>query len=105
MRFRPVQTLLLAVLFLPLLTTCRGTSGGTATLTLAPESALPAQVRQSPPQVQEAYRFALANQELSKIPCYCGCGFAPHLHRNNRDCYIDDIRPDGTVVWEQHALT
>jgi hypothetical protein len=41
-------------------------------LTLASESMLPDFVRDTPPQVQEAYRFAIANPDVLKyIPCYC----------------------------------
>jgi hypothetical protein len=51
----------------------------------------------APPEVQEAYRFALANPEpLQYIPCYCGCG--DQGHGSNRDCYIREMRPDGSVV-------
>jgi hypothetical protein len=72
-------------------------------LTLAPESALPDFVRAAPPQVREAYRFAIANPEvLSAFPCYCGCGAVGH--QNNLDCYIKEVRADGSIEFENHAF-
>ena len=57
-------------------------------LTLAPASELPDFVQDAPPDVQEVYRFALANRELlEQIPCYCGCNVMGH--RNNYECYIN----------------
>jgi hypothetical protein len=72
-------------------------------LALAPESALPEFVRGAPPQVREAYRFAVANRELlGAFPCYCGCGSIGH--RSNLDCYLKRVRPDGSFEFEDHAL-
>jgi hypothetical protein len=72
-------------------------------LKLAPESALPDFVRDAPPQVKEAYRFAIANPDVLKtIPCYCGCQAVGH--QNNLDCYIKNIQPDGTIEFENHAF-
>jgi hypothetical protein len=71
---------------------------------LAPLSALPSSFAQLPMQVQEAYRFALANPDvLVKIPCYCGCNQMGHM--NNRICYIQSISADGQVVLDDHAVT
>lgn len=73
------------------------------TLTLAPEDVLPDYIRAAPPDIQEAYRFAIANPEIvSAFPCYCGCGAMGH--ESNLDCYIKEILPDGTIVFEDHAL-
>lgn len=72
-------------------------------LTLAPESALPDFVHDAAPQVKEAYRFAIANPEvLKKFPCYCGCGAMGHRH--NLDCYIKEFKPDGSIIFENHAF-
>jgi len=79
--------------------------GGTAVkpIELAPESVLPDDLRQAPPDVRDAYRFAVANQELlSAFPCYCGCG--AQGHRNNLQCYIKEVKPDGTIEFERHAF-
>jgi hypothetical protein len=70
---------------------------------LAPESALPNFVRGAPPQVKEAYRFAIANPEvLEAFPCFCGCGSMGH--ENNLDCYIKEIHSDGSIEFENHAF-
>jgi hypothetical protein len=87
---------------------CAGASGGAPAASqpfeLAPESALPDFVRNAPPQVREAYRFAIANPEVvQKYPCYCGCGAAGH--RSNLDCYIKERHSDGsTIVLDNHAV-
>lgn len=83
---------------------CSDSAGPTTPeLTLAPESALPDFVRDAAPQVKEAYRFAIANpQVLSAFPCYCGCGAMGH--QNNLQCYIKDIRADGSIEFENHAF-
>jgi Protein of unknown function with PCYCGC motif len=71
---------------------------------LAPESALPANFRKAPPNVRDAYRFAIANRGiLQQIPCYCGCG--SDGHNNNADCYIKDVKPDGTVDFDRMSFT
>ena len=71
--------------------------------TLAPESALPAAVRQAPAHVQEAYRFAIANRgTLRWIPCFCGCGHEGHT--SNADCYVKDVKPDGSIVFDFMSL-
>ena len=79
------------------------TSG--ATIRLAPIADLPQEIRETPPEVRDSYRFALANHALLEaIPCYCGCGASPHDHRSNADCYIDEVGP-AQVRFDQHAFT
>lgn len=55
--------------------------------------------------VWEAYRFAIANPRsvLLYTPCYCGCNH--HGDSNNRDCFIDTMKADGTIVFDDHAAT
>ncbi len=66
--------------------------------TLAPESALPAKLKNAPPNVREAYRFAINNRDvLRQIPCYCACG---DQHQSNAECYIKEIKSDGTVEFD-----
>lgn len=81
-----------------------GASGkGLRAYELAPESALPAAVRQASSRVQEAYRFAIANRgTLRWIPCFCGCGREGHM--SNADCYIKNVQPDGSVVFDFMSL-
>jgi hypothetical protein len=65
---------------------------------LAPESALPANIRQAPPNVRDAYRFAIANRDiLRQIPCYCGCGAE---HQSNAECYIKEVKPNGEIIFD-----
>ena len=53
--------------------------------------------RDAPPTVQENYRFAVANEDLLKwMPCFCGC--VDMDHANNFDCYVQEVRPDGSVL-------
>lgn len=79
-------------------------SGKTAhAYTLAPESALPAVVRQAPARVQEAYRFAIANREtLRYIPCFCGCGAEGHT--SNASCYLKDFSTPEHPVFDFMSL-
>jgi hypothetical protein len=80
---------------------CSGSQG--EPFELAPESALPSFVRSAPPDVKEAYQFAIANPDvLSAFPCYCGCGRMGH--ENNLECYIKETRPDGSIEFENHAF-
>lgn len=94
-----------AVFMLALLTigACQRAGNPSIELAMAPESALPDFVRGAPPQVREAYRFAIANRELlGAFPCYCGCGSMGH--RSNLDCYIKSVRADGSIEFENHAF-
>jgi len=76
---------------------------GAAGPALAPLDALPAEVRKSPVEVRDAYRYAVAHPEILKaIPCYCGCEVV--RHRSNYDCYVAEVRPDGSVVFSDHGL-
>lgn len=75
----------------------------TADVELAPVSQLSAKVRSAPPIVQEAYRFAVANPEiLSQYPCYCGCGNMGH--ESNLDCFVQEFKEDGSIVFDDHAF-
>ena len=83
---------------------CGGSASQPAAgLNLAPESQLPAQLRSAPANVQEAYRFAIANQELlSQIPCFCGCGAVGH--KSNLSCYLVEDGEPGILQYDYHAL-
>ena len=70
---------------------------------IAPLTDMPAEVKQAPVAVQEAYQFAIANPEILKqIPCYCGCGAMGHT--SNYACYVANISEDGEVEYDNHAL-
>ncbi|MER3397011.1 MAG: hypothetical protein C4315_04340 [Chloroflexota bacterium] len=63
----------------------------------------PQEILAAPPEVQEAYYFAVANPDtLRYIPCFCGC--VSHGHGSNLDCYVAQFRPDGSVVLDPHAF-
>ncbi len=98
-----LMTGLLALLALAI-SGCGSSTGPAANqLNLAPESALPEFVRNAPPQVKEAYRFAIANPAvLSAFPCYCGCGAIGH--QSNLHCYVKDIHADGSIEFDNHAF-
>ncbi len=102
--FRPGRGLFTFIIALISLVACSG--GGekpSVKLELAPVSMLPPEIQQAEPKVREAYRFAVANQEyLTQFPCYCGCGGMGH--ESNLDCYVDQVNPDGTIVFEKHAF-
>jgi hypothetical protein len=103
---RTHQRILAPILLLGLAAALAGCGESKASgrdITLAPASEMPAEVRQAPTTVQEAYRFAVANPELvSQFPCFCGCGNMGH--ESNLDCYIQEIQPDGTILFGDHAL-
>jgi len=49
--------------------------------------------------------YALAGEHavlLDSMPCYCGCGSSAG-HRSNKNCFIQSIAEDGTVVWDDHG--
>lgn len=62
-------------------------------------------VVQAGPEVQRLYEFQIENGDLMRyMPCFCGCG--NHAgHRSNRDCYVKQVNPDGSVVLDSMAPT
>jgi hypothetical protein len=78
-------------------------SAKTGTYAMAPMDGMPAEVKDAPVTVREAYQFAVANPDtLKQIPCYCGCGAAGHT--SNYACYVSNVDEDGTVHFDGHAL-
>ncbi len=62
---------------------------------------LPLELQRAAPLVRDAYRLTLVNQEvLSQIPCYCGCN---KVHANVKECFVDTVQADGTVIWDAHG--
>jgi hypothetical protein len=100
---RRLWTALSAVMIIGLLAAgCGGPSA--PPLAMAPASQLPAELRSAPANVQEAYRFAIANKELlEQIPCFCGC--VAESHKSNYNCYVAEDGGPGTILqFDNHAL-
>jgi hypothetical protein len=58
----------------------------------------------APERIQETYRFAVANQNLLQwMPCFCGCGSWGHA--SNADCYVQEVRDDGSVLLDPMSFT
>ena len=57
------------------------------------------------PEVQQLYEFQITHGELMRwMPCFCGCGPSSG-HLSNRDCYVQAVNPDGSVVLDAMAPT
>ena len=60
-------------------------------------------------EVRRLYEFQVVNGDLMRwMPCFCGChaqGAPGDGHRNNRDCYIEAVNPDGSVIFDSMAPT
>ena len=100
-RFSRRSFLVLLPLSAVALAACSGHSGsGDGALVAWPARNLwPAEFQKAAPEVQEAYRFAVANPTvLQYIPCFCGC--VNQGHTSNKDCYVREFRPDGSVLLE-----
>ncbi len=98
--------LMLALFSATLLSGCSAASaaaGDHNRLAMAPLSEMPAEVRNAPSVVKQAYQFAVANPDAAKqIPCYCGCGSMGHT--SSYSCYVQDVQADGTILYDTHAL-
>jgi hypothetical protein len=79
---------------------CGGAGGaGTVDALVAwpDEDRWPDPFRRASAEVQEAYRFAVANPDVLRwMPCFCGC--AGQGHAANLDCHVAEFRPDGSVL-------
>lgn len=65
----------------------------------------PAFVTNADPEVQRLYEFQITHGELMRyMPCFCGCGQSAG-HRSNRDCYVQAVNADGSVVLDSMAPT
>jgi len=54
-------------------------------------------------EIRLVYRAAAeAAGLLEGMPCYCGCGESAG-HASNRDCFIHEIREDGSILWDDHG--
>ncbi|WOV84024.1 PCYCGC motif-containing lipoprotein [Sporosarcina jeotgali] len=53
--------------------------------------------------LQLVYQVAGHAEDILKyMPCYCGCADSAD-HDNNLNCFVDEIRKDGSVVWDDHG--
>lgn len=65
----------------------------------------PAWLDEFDPEVRSLYAFQVENGDLMRyMPCFCGCQWEDG-HRNNRDCYVEAVNPDGSVVFDSMAPT
>jgi hypothetical protein len=65
----------------------------------------PGFVTEAGPDVKRLYEFQITHGELMRyMPCFCGCGQNAG-HRSNRDCYVRQVKPDGSVVLDSMAPT
>ena len=105
---RRFRWLILLSVLLPIVSVLSGCSTNPAATSssqvgMAPMSDMPAEVQKASVSVSDAYRFAVANPDaLKNVPCYCGCGKVGHT--SNYSCYVKEIKPNGDVVFDQHAL-
>lgn len=92
------------IVFSGLLTACSAnTSNNNHNLAMASLDEMPADVKNAPVMVQQAYQFNAANPEImTQIPCYCGCGSMGHT--SNYSCYVAGVDEDGKVDYDTHAL-
>lgn len=64
---------------------------------------LPAFLDDKPAEMRLVYQVAgTATDILDYMPCYCGCGDSAG-HESNTNCFIDEVREDGSVVWDDHG--
>ncbi|MBD1382235.1 PCYCGC motif-containing (lipo)protein [Metabacillus arenae] len=64
---------------------------------------LPKFLNDKPEDMKLIYSAVGKHQELlEKIPCYCGCGESAN-HKNNYDCFINENKENGAVVWDDHG--
>jgi hypothetical protein len=63
----------------------------------------PSEVLEASPDLRSLYEFAARRPDvLNYLPCFCGCGWT---HKSNYECFIDEVRPDGTVVIDDMSFT
>jgi hypothetical protein len=72
-------------------------------LETVPPGQLPSFALKKGEKVQEAYRYAVDNEDtLQYIPCFCGCKNIGHQH--NAACYITERLANGQVTFNSHAV-
>jgi len=65
----------------------------------------PSYVTDADPEIRALYEFQITHGELMRyMPCFCGCG-RDSGHHSNRDCYVQSVGADGSVVLDSMAPT
>lgn len=71
--------------------------------TTASITKLPSFLDKQRPEIKQAYQIAASTIDvLQWIPCYCGCGESAN-HLSNKNCFIKEVKQDGSVVWDDHG--
>ncbi len=64
----------------------------------------PASVQTAAPDVRELYQFVARRPDVAHyVPCFCGCWRAGH--KTSYDCFVDEVRADGTVLIDDMGFT
>lgn len=64
---------------------------------------LPAFLDDKSEDMRLIYQVAATGADIIEwMPCYCGCGESAG-HGSNKNCFVDEIREDGSVVWDDHG--
>jgi hypothetical protein len=64
---------------------------------------LPTFLDDKPEEMRLVYQVAGTATDIIKwMSCYCGCGESAG-HGSNLNCFIDEVREDGSVVWDDHG--
>lgn len=54
-------------------------------------------------EINQIYQIVANNTDtLQYIPCYCGCADSAN-HKSNVNCFINEHKPDGSIVWDDHG--
>ncbi|TBL68551.1 PCYCGC motif-containing (lipo)protein [Paenibacillus thalictri] len=65
--------------------------------------AMPDFLKNQKDEIRLVYQLAAQNTDMLKwMPCYCGCGESAG-HQSNQNCFIKEVLPDGSVVWDDHG--
>ncbi|MGE8037489.1 hypothetical protein B1B04_21825 [Lysinibacillus sp. KCTC 33748] len=64
---------------------------------------LPSFLNNKSEDIRLVYQIAGQSTEILEwMPCYCGCGESAG-HKSNLNCFIEEKREDGTIVWDDHG--
>lgn len=64
---------------------------------------LPSFLANKSEDIRLVYQIAGQSTDILKwMPCYCGCGESAG-HKSNLNCFIQEKRKDGTIVWDDHG--